>query len=338
MSKELNRKQRRDIQRNAARRRGEKQPADLSRREFLGRLGLGLGAMGVAGVGGWRILENRRDEDKPFLDRVAGFHWRDINSPEDLTTIIKSGVREYLRVTNSPNLTESALLEPGKINFYNTTLEFQEAIKKLKPYEVRTTAYADYNYSKLFFNIERLKTEARRRPESDGAHLTRLLFHELGHIDISSRSNGEQMNNPEYYFKNPWLGINEPYAFYRGFQVYTPSKFYGFDQFEEAVLDTLAHRLLVERVGLSEWEVYPYTWGSMYYQSGGDIFLQFSRKYIPLETLYRLHTTSDFDGIVDLAGSKLLKPENLTPRQRGRELLIGIQERNPQRIAATGVY
>lgn len=338
----LNRKQRRVLEREA-KKGAENKPSNPGRREFLKKLGIGLGILGVAGAGGLKLLDNEREKSKAFKERVLEFNWNNIHSQEELRPFLESGVREYLKVTNSTNLTEAQLLEPGRITFYKTTKEFEEAVKKIKPnYKGDNTAYSDFDNNKLFFDIQRLKSEAQKLPNSDGINLARLLFHELGHFDVKLNTSGEQINNPNYYFTNPRTGVNEKYKLYRGFQVYTDSSYFGFEQLEEVVLDTLAHRLLVEKVGLPEAPVSFHTRNSKYYRSGVDLFLPFSLQHIPLNTLYNLHATSDFDGLTKLIGSLLPGPRTDEKNDRviynARELFIGIQEENPQRIAATGVH
>lgn len=334
----LSRKERRKIERED-RKKADTQVPNPGRRNFLKNLGIGLGILGVAGAGGLKLLDNEREKNKSFKDRVLEFNWNNIHSSEDLRPFLESGVREYLKVTNSPNLTEAQFLETGRISFYKTTREFEEAIRKLKPnYPGGDTAYSDYDNQKLYFNIEKLKNEAKRFPNGDGVNLTRLMFHELGHFDVQLKTEGDQINKvDEYYFINPNTKKREPYKAYRGVQVYTASSYSGFDQTEEVVPDTLSYRLLVERVGLPEAAVSFHTRDSKYYRVGVDTFLPFSKKQIFLDDLYRLHATSGFDGMINLVGSKLTGPTNFNARNRGRELFIGMQERNPQKIASTGI-
>lgn len=340
----LSRKERRKVEREE-RKKADNQVPNLSRRNFLKKLGIGLGILSVAGAGGLKILDNEREKSKSFKDRVLEFNWKNIHSSEDLKPFLESGIKEYLKVTNSPNLTEAQLLEPGKISFYQTTKEFEAAIRKLKPnYQGGDTAYSDYDNQKLYFDIESLKREARSLPNSDGVNLARLMFHEFGHFDVQIRTEGDQIGKvEEYYFTNPHTKKREAYKVYRGVQVFTASSYYGFDQVEEVILDTLADRLLIERVGIPDVAVSFYTKDSKYYKKGVDVFLPFTRENISLEDLYHLHAISDFDGMVDLVGSKLSGPENFTTRQRGRELFIGVQEigydpNAHNRIASAGVH
>lgn len=331
----LSRKERRRIDREEQKKARSNVP-NPSRRTFLKRLGIGLGAIGATSIGGLKYLESEREKSKTFKDWALEFKWENIGSVADLEGFKRSAINEYINLTGSVNLTPEQLLESGRVKFYPSTRDFQAAIRQKKPgYTGGDVGYTDYDNTLVFFDIEGIKAEAWRLPGNDGLHLARLMFHELGHLDVALKSTGFQINNPNYYFRNPQIGVDEPYFVYRGFQVFTRSSYYGFNLVEEAALDTLAHRLLTERSGIPPERVDAFTKDSKYYRNGVDLLLPFSRKFIDLDTLYSLHASSDFDGIVELVGSKL--PGEASNIYKGRELFIGIQERNPGRIASTGI-
>lgn len=331
----LSRKERRRIDREEQKKARYNVP-NPSRRTFLKRLGIGLGAIGVASIGGLKYLESEREKSKTFKDWALEFKWENIGSVADLEGFKRSAINEYINLTGSVNLTPEQLLEPGRVKFYPSTRDFQAAVRQKKPgYTGGDVGYTDYDNSLVFFDIEGIKAEARRLPGNDGLHLARLMFHELGHLDVRLKTDGDQINNPNYYFPNTRTQEKELYFVYRGFQVYTANGNFGFNAVEEVILDVLANRLLIEKAGLPAERIGIFTIDSKYYRNGVDVLLPFSEKYIPLDELYTLHATSDFDRIVKRIGSVL--PGTEGEIYKGRELFIGIQEKNSSRIAATGV-
>lgn len=314
----------------------DKTVPDPSRRRFLAKLGVGLGALVAPGFSGLKIPQGEGDKPKTFKELVMGLDWAKISTKEDLGPFIESAVKEYIQVTASPNLTVDQLLSPGKITLYNTKQEFEAAIRQKKPnYGGGDTAFTDFDNNLAFFDVETLRLEAKRLGSKDGVGLSRLIFHELGHLDLRLKTDGHQINNPNYYFPNSRTQEREPYFLYRGFQVYTTNSNYGFNVVEEVTLDVLANRLLIEKVGLPADRVDIFTRDSKYYRNGADVLLPFFRKYIPLSELYTLHATSDFDGVIKRIGGIL--PGSNDEIDKGWELFIGVQDKSLPRIASTGV-
>lgn len=335
----LNRKQRRVLEREA--RKGvENKPSNPGRREFLKKLGIGLGILGVAGAGGLKLLDNEREKGKTFKERVLEFNWNNIHSQEELRPFLESGVREYLKVTNSPNLTGAQLLEPGRITFYRTTKEFEEAIRKTNPsYNGKDAAVTTPYKREMILNLQKMQEDCRAySPGHDGVYFARLLFHELGHMDYKEREATEFADNPDYFFVHPNTKQKEPYKRYWGGVVIAGDSLnnFGFTQSQEVILDSLASRMLTERLDIPMDKVAVVDVDSIYYKNGLDSFLPFSRKFMSLNELYRLYSTSDFEGLTKAIGVYLPGDESAT--KKGWNYLVGIHERNPQRIAATGVH
>lgn len=334
----LSRKERRKIDREE-RKKADSSVPNPSRRNFLRNLGIGLGILGVAGAGGLKILDNEREKGKSFKDRVLEFSWNNIHNPEDVRPFIEAGVREYLKVTNSPNLTETQLLEPGRISFYKTTKEFEEAVRKTNPsYNGKDAAVTSPFKKEMLLNIQKMQEDCRAYPPGhDGVYFGRLLFHELGHMDYKEREATEFANNPDYFFVHPNTQQKEPYKKYWGGVVIAGDSLnnYGFVGSQEVILDSLASRMLTERLGIQSDKLAVVDADSIYYRNGLDSFLPFSRKFIDLDELYRLNSTSDFERLTKAIGSHL--PGEASAARKGWNYLVGIHERNPQKIASTGI-
>jgi len=72
-----------------------------------------------------------------------------------------------------------------------------------------------------------------------------------------------------------------------------------------------------------------------YNENGVDLFIRFTKLYIPLETLYQMHATSDFEGLTRLVGENL--PGNLHPLVKGMLLFAGIDQSNRALIQQSGI-
>lgn len=278
---------------------------------------------------------------KSFKEKVLSFKW-DQAKGQELESFTSDLADEYLRLTGTTRVNKNDLTGAGKTNYFTNRDEMVKAIRALTPDFIPTTrqwGYTDFETGKVFIDLGTLKeqtgTQARQNNgdpnDTAGVALLDALWHEWGHVDVTPRTEGKYINNPQLYFYSPNSNKNELYKKYRGAQVFTDT-YYGFLRFEEILNETIIVKRMIEQVGLED--IFS---ASEYYENGIDFFPLFtSAVEIKLEDLYQLHTTSDFEGIVNLIGSHL--PGNEDPFVKGGRLLVGIHQSNPQLIQQTGVY
>lgn len=293
-------------------------------------------------TGSVSLLFPKEKAPKSFKDRVLSFKWEQAKGKE-LETFTSDLADEYLRLTGTTRLAKADLTGPGKTNFFQNRQDMVQAIRETDPsYKLaRETvwAYADFRTGKVFIDLGTLRentTAAAKASKIDpnniaGIVLLDSVWHEWGHKDITVSTSGQLLNNPDFYFLSPNSGLNEQFRRYRGAEVFTDTHF-GFSRFEEVLNETITLRRM-EKIGLgTNLTVY-----GDYFPDGVSFFPMFTIVVkIPLETLYQMHATSDFEGLAKLIGSHLPGPED--PLQKGVRLMVGIHQSNSQLIEQTGVH
>lgn len=294
-------------------------------------------------TGGISLLFPEEKAPKSFQDRVLSFKW-DQASGKQLESFTADLADEYLKLTGTTRLTKADLTGPGRTNFFQNRQDMVQAIRETDPsYELaRETVwgYTDFKTGRVFIDLGTLKeqtTAAAKASRLDpsntaGVALLDALWHEWGHKDITVSTSGQLLNNPDFYFLSSKSGQNEQFRKYRGAEVFTDT-FFGFLRFEEVLIETITLRRMEEQAGIRTYLATP----GDYFPDGVSFFPMFTIvANIPLETLYQMHATSDFEGLAKLIGSHLPGPEG--PLQKGVRLMVGIHQSNSQLIEQTGVH
>lgn len=341
--------------------------SEITRRDFLKaaipgawvlelRKGQGIGGLSTAAkiglvkdvvlitgiTGGITALFPKERPPKSFKNRVLSFKWEQAKGKE-LESFTGDLADEYLRLTGTTRMTKVDLIGPGTTNYFQNRQDMIKAIREIDPnYEIaRVTvwAYADSKTGKVFIDLGTLKentTAAAKASKLDpgniaGMVLLDTVWHEWGHKDITTSTSGQLLNNPDFFFYSPVSRADEQFRRYRGAEVFTDTH-YGFSRFEEVLNETITLRRM-EELGLgTNLTVY-----GDYFPDGVSFFPLFTIvANIPLETLYQMHATSDFEGLAKLIGSHL--PGQEDPLQKGVRLMVGIHQSNSQLIEQTGVH
>lgn len=297
------------------------------------KISLAKDAALVAGASA--LIATERRKEQPFKGKVLSFTWEHAKSKDQLNEFTNRLAEEYIRLTKTKRVTKEDLVGQHKTSFYKSTDEFVKAVREVEPSFNRTKnqwGYTHYASKRVFIDLDTLEKQATTQHPSAGLALLDSLWHEWGHLDVSERTSGELINNPQKaYFHSPISNKNEPYRKYRGAAVYTDT-YYGFLRFEEVLNETITVRRMVEQVGLEA-----VISARDYYENGIDFFPKFtSSANIPLDTLYELHATSDFEGLAKLIGGHL--PGKEDPLLKGKKLFIGIHDLNRSMIEETGVF
>jgi len=303
----------------------------IGRRSVI--LGAGAAVVAVATGAGVKLLSPEQDK-RTFKEKVLAFSWEDAKDKNKLSSFRDVMADEYLKLTKTPRVRKDDLVGTDKTTLFDKTQEYVTSVRKVEPRYTPTPTqwgYTHYDSKKVFIDLEKLKAQASLQNNSAGLALINALWHEWGHLDVESRTNGTLLNNPSHSFSSPVSGQNEQFKKYRGGAVYTDT-YYGYLHFEEVLNETITIRRLVEEVGLGE--VFS---AEDYYRNGVDFFPKFtSVSGIPLKQLYELHATSDFEGLGRLVGGKL--PGQGDPLVKGVNLFTAIHRSDPQMIQQTGVF
>ncbi len=284
-------------------------------------------------LGGTNIVHETLRE-KTLKEKVLAFTWKEAEDPAKLKAFMESMADGYLELTKTERLKKQDLVEENRTNFYKNTDGFMQSIREVEPhYDPPETqwGYTDFASKRVFIDLEKLKRQAQSQGSEAGLALIDGLWHEWGHLDVTPRETGELINNKEVFFQSPVSGNNEQFKSYRGGTVYTDT-YFGYRHFDEVWNETITLRRMIEQVGLDQVDS-----TADYYENGVDFFPQFTATAkIPLETLYEMHATSDFEGLAKLVGENL--PGEGPSINKGVRLFTGIHQSNPDWIRDTGVY
>lgn len=292
------------------------------------------------------ILIQRRTPERTdktsFKEKVKSFTWEQAASRAELEKFIETLADEYLELTKTNRVKKEDLISKAKLNFYPNREEFIRAIREIAPEfspTLQQFGFTHYESKRIFIDLGMLKQSSMEQgklggigPEKTaGLALLDALWHEWGHLDVTERTHGNFINNPELYFYSPKTNRNEQFKRYRGAAVFTDT-YFGFLRFEEVLNETITVRRMIQQVGLEE-----IISAGDYYQNGIDFFPLFTSAVgISLDTLYQMHATSDFEGLTILIGQHL--PGDGDAFEKGSKLLVGIHRSDPLRIQQTGVF
>ena len=264
---------------------------------------------------------------------ILTFSWKDAENSDKLKKFIDDLASGYLELTHTPRLNKEDLVGKGKTTFYSDSSSYVDAIRKFEPQfspSPTNWGYTHYPSKKVLINLESIKKQAEAIGPA-GLTITTATWHELGHLDVAERITGEFLNNPKFYFHSPISNVDEQFKKYRGGAIYTDT-YYSFTRFEEVLNETITARRIIGLLGADA----NIAVSADYYKNGVDFFSKFTDAYIPLETLYQLHATSDLEGLAKLAGKNL--PGEKDPVIKGLVLFRGIHEANADLIKETGVF
>ena len=258
--------------------------------------------------------------------RMNSFSWRDLDEPSTLGQFVTNMAEEYIGVTHSTRVSKEDLID--KTVFYPNDASFVSAVKRDQP-EAEVSdlwGYTNYDSGKVYFDEQKIKEEQGKINVPVGFILTDHLWHEWGHVDIAKRT-------PQA-LKDTSLVTSEgskKFLYYRGGQIFAEGDWSDFGRFEEVWNETIVVRRITEQLGYEK----AFSVAGNYLRNGVDVFLPFSKKHIPLETMYEMHATSDLEGFARLVGQKL--PGSDDVMTKGLNLFRGINRANPGMIRETGV-
>ncbi len=292
----------------------------LSRRALL----IASAAVGATAVGAV-LLGSEREDKRSLKEKIQGFTWEKAQNPKELVKFLEDLGTEYLKLTK----TDRVSLDDFKaVNTYTDRNKFLQSVRQVAPdYNPNEEGwgYAHFDTKKTFIDLSALKTLTPKA----GHAIADAVWHEVGHHDVTTRHQGELINNPQAGFHSPASNKIEMFRYYRGAEVFTDT-YFGYKRLEEVLLETITVRRLVEQVGLPE-----VASARDYYANGVDFFSKFSSAFLTVDQLYQYRVNSDFEGLAKAIGERL--PGNATPLQKGVNLYRGIHDSDSQRIAQTGV-
>lgn len=287
----------------------------------------------VAATGGVGLLVKEAVREKTLKEKVLAFSWQDAEDKEKLKSFVENLANEYLKLTKTPRLKKEDLIDEERKKFYQNRNDFTDAIRTVDPNFSPTQnqwGYAHYNTRRVFIDFDSLKKQVVTQGKEAGLALLDVLWHEWGHLDVEPRKEGKYINNPRASLlpAAPNLPPEIIRSYYGGMM--KSDNYTDYQRFDEVWNETIIVRRMIEQVGLDA----VIATGD-YYENGIDFFPKFtSATNIPLETLYQMHATSDFEGFAGLVGNLL--PETQDPFIKGERLFIAIHKNDPQLIRQTG--
>lgn len=314
-------------------------PESTPGKPFTRRKLLVGGAGALAGLVGLGFLRRQHENSEPqaitpeFINRkVMAFSWQDAEKPNGRESFTKDVAEAYVTFTKTPRVNAEQLLKVTK--FTETDDAFIQAVHQVNPAFTPTQnqwGYTHYESGQVFINNNKLKTQASQQGGTAGQAYLDALWHEWGHLDITPRTTGRFLNNPQITYTSPSSGKNEQWIRYRGAAVYTDT-YYGLLHFEEVLNESITVRRMIEQIGLPS-----VISARDYYNNGVDFFPRLTKSIgITLDQLYDFHATSDIEGFLTRIGEKL--PGTGDALAKGMNLAIGIHRENKQQIESTGAY
>lgn len=293
--------------------------------------------MGAGALGATHLPEI--PDNRSFKEKVTSFTWEQAANPEQLEKFTKMLADEYLRLTGTNRLKKDDLIGLGKTNFFNNTAAYFNAIKSVEPDFKPGDSHWGYTFyanNQSFIDLSSLKKQTMEQTpkglnpnQMAGRTLLEALWHEWGHKDVTEKTTGQFINNPQAQFYSPNSNKNEVFRKYRGGVVYTDT-YYGYLRFDEVWNDTINARRMIEQVGLDFVVL-----AGDYNKNGTDFFPLFTSAVgVPLDLMYKMHAESDFEGFETLVGEKL--PGNESATLKGARLFTGIHQSNRQMIEQSG--
>lgn len=273
--------------------------------------------------------------DKSLKEKIEGFTWNDAREPEKLRIFADQLAEAYVNLTKTTRVDKVGLTQKGKLNFYPTRQDFVAGVRQVNPDYTPFQdefGHTNYNSGRVDIDLGSLEDQSIRAGNTPGTALVGVLWHEWGHVDVTSSTDGELINNAA----NPGARINtnhgpELIQAYRGGEMLSATG-RALHRFEEVWNETNTIRRIAEEVGFRELAA-----ARNYYENGVDFFFDFTRSVgIPLETSYQMHANSQLDEFAILVGSNL--PGDIDPFIKGMNLFDGISQNNRGLIEETGVF
>lgn len=280
-------------------------------------------------------IKKEASETESFRNKVLKFTWEQAKNPEQLKKFQQELADEYIRLTNTTRVKREELIGPNVI-FFSDRNSYIQAVRTASPTYQPTQSqwgYTHYESKKVFIDLSLLENQTKNQGGSAGIALLDSLWHEWGHLDVTSSTQGELIDNPSYFITTP----DQRYQSIRGAEVKTLSR-NGFARFNEVLLETIIVRRMIEQVGLNA----VFSSGD-YYLNGVDFLAKYTQiAGISIDELYSLYATSNLAELWKRLGSKLpdftIQNQKITdPLLKGNLLASGINE-NPQLTQATGVF
>lgn len=302
-----------------------------TRREFLPRLGAAIGTGAILAC-----AEPQREKtyEQILKEKILSFSWSNAEKPEQLLAFTEVLADGYLRLTKTPRLRKDDLTGQDKTRFYRGRNEFVNAIRTVESGFAPTEnqwGYTHFSTRKVFIDIDSLKAQSLKLKDAAGLALVDGLWRQWAHLDITERTDGELLNNPNYLLFSPVSRRNELLKKYRGGIAYSDT-YQGPSRFHEVWIETMTAQRMVEQVGLEEVILAGDLWNN-----GVDVFTRFTSAVgISFNTLYSFYTSSDFEGLAMLVGQQL--PGTEIPLAKGITLFAAIQSADPEAIRRTGAF
>lgn len=262
-----------------------------------------------------------------FRNELLNFSWQMAKDKTATAKFLDDVARNFVEITGTTNFTKDDLVSEDKLYVTNDWDDFVAHIRELDTnFDIRPSlfGYNNYKTGKVIINVAALEKTGKSWNRSAGVALSSVLWHEWLHRDTTKRTTGKWLKNDEVGY-GAW-------NYYRGFEVWNDSdreNMYG----NEVAMDSVMMRLMIDVVGLKK----PY-FGYDYMPCGSETFMPLSQAAgISALELYKMYTTSDFEGLCEKIGAVL--PGSESAGEKGRKLMTGaFANMSCSELQEAGVY
>ena len=281
---------------------------------------------------GQTIATGQHEDEKNLRKRILDFSLSDLSNPERTARFIREAANLYVQLSGSARFDPTDLASPNHLMLVSDRNAFVAEVKKLQP-EANppegASAYTHFPSRKILFDLGTFHNIRRDMNDNVGQAMLHVFFHEYTHIDLDERTEGAFLNNPNVPL-TPQEGESPIWLAYQGGSIRFSDGTEFFRRFEEVFVDTIVYRRLSEQIGLSPTL-------SMYHTVGLDFFLPLTKEVgLSIDDLYKLHSTSDLEGLASKIGSQLQGPASA--HLKGLGLFLGIDFEDTDIVIRSGVF
>lgn len=266
---------------------------------------------------------------------ILSFTLADYENVQTRSEFTRKLADTYVQLTKTTRLTSAHLADAQNLVFLPTREQFDAAFLLTTPHasdaNKASTAFADFDQKKVVVDENDIREISQKTTTPIGVVLAGILMHEWGHIDITERTEGVLLNNPDHEFlpKSPDEQIL--WQKYRGAMVRgTSGRHILLGRFDEIANDSISTLRMQRQIGIPPVK-------SRYTTAGTDFFIPLLDKLgIGLDELYDKYSSSDLESLATRVGTVL--PGEKDPLNKGVRLMFSIDYKDLTLVTNTGVF
>lgn len=266
--------------------------------------------------------------------RILSFTIEDFQDEQRRNEFIQELANSYVKLSGTSRLTAEQMVLPQHLFLAQTHKAFVADYNSRNPGQnlpdkMLSTAFTNTPDRRVTLDMEGFVKMRTFKQDHVGIALASILLHEWGHADITDRTEGALINNPESEYVQEYEGKKMIWEKYRGAAVHS-GKFEQLIRFNEIVNEAIMVMRMRTQLGLNPMD-------SSYTPIGTDFFVPLMHKLgIGADELYIYYSTSDFEGLTRRIGNAL--PGDKDVLIKGIHFAFSVNSENPKYILDTGVF